>query len=111
MMDGMIMLWAGELEDIPEGWTLCDGTAGTPDLRNKFIVGAGDTYAPGDNGGGLTHQHTYAAPDHNHTIKPGTDIAAGTVFNKTTDQTTYDDSVDSQSSLPPYHALAFIMKL
>ncbi|GAI49997.1 unnamed protein product, partial [marine sediment metagenome] len=33
---------------IPSGWHLCDGTAGTIDLRNKFLVGAGDTYNPGD---------------------------------------------------------------
>lgn len=47
-MTGQITLWHGAVENIPAGWHLCDGTAGTVDLRNKFIVGAGDTYDPGD---------------------------------------------------------------
>lgn len=37
---GMIMMWSGTVATIPSGWALCDGTSGTPDLRNRFIVGA-----------------------------------------------------------------------
>lgn len=48
MMPGMIMAWYGTIAKIPSGWHLCDGNAGTIDLRNKFLVGAGDTYNPGD---------------------------------------------------------------
>lgn len=110
MMPGMIMLWRGAVVDIPAGWILCDGNNGTPDLRNKFVIGAGDTYNPDDVGGALTHLHTYTAPNHKHNIVPGADIAAGTDFDDETDNTTYDDSVNSQSSLPPYHALCYIMK-
>lgn len=44
----MIMLWHGTVANIPTGWHLCDGDAGTIDLRNKFVAGAGDNYAPGD---------------------------------------------------------------
>ncbi len=44
----MIMLWHGSVASIPSGWHLCDGTAGTIDLRDKFVVGAGSTYNPGD---------------------------------------------------------------
>lgn len=47
-MTGQITLWHGAVIDIPPGWHLCDGTAGTVDLRNRFIVGAGDAYAPHD---------------------------------------------------------------
>lgn len=47
-MIGIIVLWYGAIVDIPAGWQLCDGTNGTPDLRNKFIAGAGDTYAVDD---------------------------------------------------------------
>jgi microcystin-dependent protein len=36
----MIMMWSGTIATIPSGWALCDGTSGTPDLRNRFIVGA-----------------------------------------------------------------------
>jgi len=48
MMPGMIMAWHGSVATIPTGWHLCDGAAGTIDLRNKFVVGAGDAYDPGD---------------------------------------------------------------
>lgn len=47
-MGNMIVIWSGAIVDIPAGWALCDGNNGTPDLRNKFIIGAGDTYAVND---------------------------------------------------------------
>jgi hypothetical protein len=37
---GMIMMWSGTIATIPSGWYLCDGTNSTPDLRNRFIIGA-----------------------------------------------------------------------
>jgi hypothetical protein len=46
LMTGMILIWSGAVGDIPGGWHLCDGTEGTPDLTDKFIIGAGSTYAP-----------------------------------------------------------------
>ncbi|MFA5858396.1 MAG: hypothetical protein WC955_04955 [Elusimicrobiota bacterium] len=55
---GGIIMWSGAEADIPAGWALCDGTNGTPDLRNRFVIGAGDTYAFGDLGGETTHYHT-----------------------------------------------------
>lgn len=48
---GTILSWYGKSSDIPEGFALCDGTKGTPDLRNRFLVGAGSNYALGDTGG------------------------------------------------------------
>jgi len=45
-MKGLICLWSGAIVDIPAGWSLCDGGNGRPDLRNRFVIGAGDTYAP-----------------------------------------------------------------
>lgn len=48
---GVIVMWSGAVSDVPRGWRLCDGSGGTPDLRNRFIVGAGDNYSPGDTGG------------------------------------------------------------
>lgn len=47
-MKGIIVLWGGAIVDIPAGWALCDGYAGRPDLRDKFIIGAGMTYNPDD---------------------------------------------------------------
>ena len=54
---GLIMMYYGN--SIPDGWALCDGTNGTPDLRNRFIIGAGDTYTSGDTGGETSHAHKY----------------------------------------------------
>lgn len=54
---GCILLWAGLLANIPAGWNLCDGTNGTPDLRDKFVKGAGAAEEPGGTGGAATHTH------------------------------------------------------
>lgn len=54
---GLVVMWSGMVDTIPVGWALCDGTQGTPDLRNVFILGAGDV-APGTCGGTDTHGHT-----------------------------------------------------
>ena len=55
---GGIILWYGNINTIPSGFVLCDGTNGTPDLRDKFIVGAGGSYVVGETGGASTHTHT-----------------------------------------------------
>ena len=78
---GGIIIWSGAENQIPNGWSLCDGTGGTPDLRNKFVVGAsagtGDTTYPGlsvnATGGSanatlVSHSHTVD----NHTHDDGT---------------------------------------
>ena len=65
---GMISLWYGSLGSIPTGWYLCDGTNGTPDLRDRFIIGAGSTYSVGATGGSTTHTITTSEmPSHTHT--------------------------------------------
>lgn len=48
---GGIIAWSGAVGDIPDGWALCNGAGDTPDLRNRFIVGAGDDYAVDATGG------------------------------------------------------------
>jgi hypothetical protein len=34
------MMWSGTIATIPSGWLLCDGSNSTPDLRNRFVIGA-----------------------------------------------------------------------
>ena len=53
---GTILSWYGEKTNIPSGFALCDGTNGTPDLRDRFLVGAGSTYSLGAKGGEATHK-------------------------------------------------------
>ncbi|KKM23799.1 hypothetical protein LCGC14_1611500 [marine sediment metagenome] len=107
---GMIILWYGPIVLIPTGWQLCDGSSGTPDLRNKFVVGAGDTYNPAATGGTLTHNHAGEAT-HDHSFLSGSGISAGTDLAVVTSAPNKGGTTGSAGTLPPYYALAYIMKL
>ena len=48
---GGIIMWSGSIGSIPSGYYICDGNNGTPDLRDRFVVGSGNTYAVGNTGG------------------------------------------------------------
>lgn len=64
---GIIVGWAGTLDDVPDGWEVCDGSNGTPDLTDAFIVGAGNNYAVGDQGGQDSVTLTESQiPSHSH---------------------------------------------
>ena len=64
---GSIIIWSGSAADIPEGWALCDGQDGRPDLRDRFVLGGGGTHAVGDTGGEETHTLTLEEmPVHAH---------------------------------------------
>jgi hypothetical protein len=55
---GAIILWSGSVSNIPAGWALCNGNNGTPNLMDKFVVAAGNTYSVGAVGGATTHTHS-----------------------------------------------------
>jgi hypothetical protein len=93
---GLISLWSGSVASIPSGWYLCNGSNGTPDLRNRFVVGAGSTYAVDATGGSadavtVSHTHTFSATtstagDHTHTVtvsSNGSDDPAGSLNSPT----------------------------
>jgi microcystin-dependent protein len=77
---GLISMWSGSIGSIPSGWYLCDGSNGTPNLTDRFVVGAGSTYAVNGTGGATsvtlttnnlpahTHTATVTDPTHSHTI-------------------------------------------
>jgi hypothetical protein len=82
---GMISIWYGAIGSVPTGWYLCDGANGTPDLRDKFVVGAGSTYSVAAVGGSkdavvVTHNHTASSssvvsdPSHVHSFTAVQDV-------------------------------------
>lgn len=74
---GGIIIWSGAIAAVPSGWLLCDGGSGTPDLRDRFVVGAGLGYVVGATGGNVTTTLTTAnLPSHSHTFS-GTTVGAG----------------------------------
>ena len=81
---GVICMWSGESTAIPSGWHLCDGEEGTPDLRDRFIVGAGSTYKVKDTGGEATHKlTTNEMPSHNHGFTGTSHSHTGSLSNAT----------------------------
>jgi hypothetical protein len=133
---GMILIWSGSIGSIPVGWVLCDGTNSTPDLRDRFVVAAGNTYAVGATGGSadaivVTHNHTATSvvtdPGHTHSLllpqNGGTGVWSpvtntGSTQNVSTSTTgitvattnTSAGTSGTNANLPPYYALAYIMK-
>lgn len=163
---GIIAMWSGLITNLPSGWALCDGQNGTPNLVDRFVVGAGGRWAVGDTGGSAdavvvehthsattessgSHSHsgtTASAGSHTHTLTIyaqagidrkdrvtgyGANGTAGTssapvassgahthtFSTNTTGAHTHTVTVSSageagtDKNLPPYYALAFIMKL
>jgi hypothetical protein len=134
---GIIVMWSGSSASIPYGWYLCDGNNSTPNLVNKFIVGATSTYAVGATGGTadavvVSHSHSVTDPGHFHgvsmynindfnqgSLSPGAeqypDDQSGT-FTINSDTKTTGISIVTQGvsgtnqNLPPYYALCYIMK-
>lgn len=151
-LSGIIVMWSGSIGSIPTGWRLCDGTGGTPDLRDRFIVGAGSTYAVNATGGSanatlVSHSHTASVsdPGHRHVFGADDQIASqggyqvisgfdydaqsrtggggvnlltkntsGANANEFTGVTvgvSTEGSSATNANLPPYYALAYIMKV
>jgi len=107
---GIITLWFGSIGTIPDGWDLCDGNNGTPDLRDKFIVCAGLTYAVNATGGAVNHNHGFTGDGHQHQLAEGIGLGGGPNIKQITDSDVSTGTTDNGSSLPPYHALCYIMK-
>jgi hypothetical protein len=129
---GGIIMWSGV---VPTNWILCDGSNNTPDLRDRFIVGSGLSYAIGATGGLSTVTLTTGEiPAHNHAVNdPGHAHVASNDYTDKTSQDTGETSYVQQGGLsgisktgitigqtggsgahenrPPYYALAFIMRI
>lgn len=147
---GGIIMWSGTIAAIPTGWALCNGSNGTPDLRNRFVIGAhsdnagvanttvtGTSTLTGGSKDAIVVSHTHTAtssvsdPGHTHISQSngapngggagaaytnGMSNTPGQTINSNTTGITVSTTVASAGSsgtnanLPPYYALAFIMK-
>ena len=85
---GTIVLWHGSWASIPDGWGACDGLDGKPDLRTKFVRGAGSGLTPGQTGGSDTHL-----------LPSGTGVGSGKSWGRT------------QDNVPAFTAYWYIIKL
>jgi hypothetical protein len=127
---GAIIIWSGNA--LPNGWALCDGQNGTPDLRDKFVRGA-PGLGPYASGGSDTHAHT--SPAHLHSVDPpatttgnnsgGGFTAGNALVSQQASRHTHTHSVnipafnsastavtiDPASNVPVHFTLAYIMKL
>jgi len=104
-------MWSGTLGTIPAGWQLCDGTNGTPDLENTFIVGSQGSLAIGDTGGNAVHSHSFTSDGHFHEMVAGSGLAIGSGYIRYTDIAQVTGITDAEKNLPPWYALAFIMRM
>jgi hypothetical protein len=129
---GVIILWSGAIGSIPAGYYLCNGSNGTPDLRDRFVIGAGNSYSVAQTGGSadtilVSHTHTVNDPGHDHNVTGnygssgsggGTMVAdvntVETRLTAVTDVTgiTINSTGTSGTgaNIPPYYALCYIMK-
>jgi microcystin-dependent protein len=135
---GVIVSWYGSASSIPKGWTVCNGTNGTPDLRDRFILGAGPKYKINRKGGEASvrltgrqlpiHSHSYqdvywsehrgwrSPPGASRKNVPGSlgsrrgqdSDNAGYQFRR---QTSNSGGNQPHNNMPPFQALLFIMKL
>lgn len=131
---GGIIMWSGSVGSIPTGWFLCNGANGTPNLLDRFVIAAGSTYAVAATGGSAnaivvshTHTATVTDPGHSHSFSADQQTASGTLYGGGPVGSTSAASTSSavtgisvansttgssgtNANLPPYYALAFIMK-
>ena len=122
---GVILMWSGTVASIPAGFAFCDGQNGTPDLRDRFVVcaqqdSAGVAKANPDgtglkqSGGSASHSHTFTTDGHSHYIEQIMTVQYGTgatVGNYGTAENDDSGVTDDETTVPPFFALAYIMKL
>ena len=137
---GGIIMWSGTIATIPSGWYLCNGSNGTPDLRDKFIIGAnadsggaaktnvtGSYTQTGGTKDAIVVSHTHTAtvtdPGHSHTstvlsginanANPGVQVGSGNTGTATTGISVAISTTGSSGTdqnVPPYYALAVMQK-
>ena len=134
-----IVEWTGTIANIPLGYVLCDGTNGTPDMRDYFVKGANDSSELGNTGGSSVHNHTasphnHTQDSHTHTVSgdastggavvygfgsgitvPSTEHSHSGASSNSTTATNQSTTItisncSSQANYPPYYKVAYIMQ-
>jgi len=108
---GLIVMWTGTEAALYPGWAICDGNNGTPDLRNFFIMQQSVTHPQDDTGGAINHTHAFTSNNHSHNLNAAAIAAVGASKNFQTDSKQVTGTTNNGSILPPYYALAYVMKL
>lgn len=130
---GIIVAWNGPIEEIPDGWYLCNGENGTPNLIDRFIMGTTQAEKMNLTYDGGTHTHSvYSAGSHTHTVSSSshkhdvdmsadgygpnangdyyTDYAMNHSHDISSSGGSHTHTVIAEKPLPSYYKLAFIMK-
>lgn len=117
---GCIVWWSGTTANIPTGWHLCDGTEGTIDLRDKFVLSAGTNHGVGDTGGSEEVTLTIAQmPSHSHGLSHGSSSGSASSGVAWANYRSFDlssatgsnGSSKPHSNMPPYYTLCAIQKI
>ena len=125
---GVIVIWSGSIENIPEGWALCNGENETPDLRGRFVLGVNPNTKKNSNftvseittvGGAETHKLTIEEmPRHNHPSYTNESAGSGDGFwyggggyrLRANNSMGFTGGDQPHNNMPPYYTLAYIMK-
>jgi len=116
---GAIIIWSGSINAIPTGFALCDGQSGRPDLRDKFVLGAGLGYGVDATGGEKEHRLTIdEMPSHSHSYTERVMGGGGNKIFDNADRHYVEERTTGNTggsmphnNMPPYYSLAYIIKL
>lgn len=118
---GSIIMFNGKAEDIPSGWAICDGTNGTPNLLDRFILAS--TYCGGTGGNSQITLSVSQLPPHRHRLKKcwygKSDNADDRQVVRWDDSVSTNDQILTEETgfglpiniMPPYYRLIYIMKI
>jgi hypothetical protein len=112
-MTNKIIMWSGDKSNIPDGWVICDGNNGTPDLTRKMVRGA---VSDSEINTSISSQRSINVEDHEHFARIATNGLLGSEIKGYDEQSSYDsggmtNETKSVHSFPSHTKMIYIMKL